>query len=383
MKSIIFLLFAFSFHLNAAQKSNIKSGTGFNPLHIQIGEYWSGNTNGVFESDPPALPRKYTPRKILDRLTSLYDSLDFLKRFESFEIFDPNKEYFESQWLTENQIQVLSGDDMRADHLTFAILGDSTSQGPMLIKKIFDPEHSRKVFRRWLKHISGLGVDFMMHVGDMTESGTLLQYTDLIMTLNEHVNYPFLTTIGNHDLTETRFGPLPVYYNKAFGETNYYFDYRDFRFIVIDTSYNGINKESLAWLEKALFTGLRKVVFTHRPPAEILARNERDDHRIDPGCFNRGSLGFVNLMALHEVERVYVGHIHGFEAIEHRGVEYRITAGGGSPLYPVKQRVEKIYNIVVVTITADGRFTETLHYIDGDRKGDGPIRSRPVSSPGL
>ncbi|MBI4054763.1 MAG: metallophosphoesterase, partial [Elusimicrobia bacterium] len=175
-------------------------------------------------------------------------------------------------------------------------------------------------------------------------------------------------------------------YQKAFGPLQYFFDYRGFRFIVADTSDHNMTAEELQWLEQVLKEasrkGLRIFVFTHVPPTQLIDWTRYSLLwgliELEEAGFQPGSHEFTSLMEHFGVERVYVGHVHGFGVAQYRGVTYVLTAGGGSPLYPYKPVEQKIYNFVLAEVTPEGRLQEWVYFID-NIDGTGEIRRVPLS----
>lgn len=212
-----------------------------------------------------------------------------------------------------------------------------------------------------------------MHVGDLVSNGKPEEYQAFLDVLEPKVSWPFLTVVGNHELLETQGGNLPVHYEEAFGPLNYFFDFRGFRFVVVNTADYDITGEELLWLEKVLDTPLRKVVFTHTPPMQVTAWTEF--LWLNEGGFEEGSQGFTDLLAERRVERVYVGHLHGFGVAEYKGVRYVLSAGGGSPLYPWKPVKHRFYNFVLVEVDSRGRLQETVYLL----YKDGRMVTRPIS----
>src|SRR5206468_10340739 len=123
------------------------------------------------------------------------------------------------------------------------------------------------VFERQIRAIQGQPIDFSVQLGDMVSRGIASQYRTFFKTLNRlRPEKPYLTVIGNHD----RFAPNrrsdADLYRTCFGKTNYFFDHGGVRFVVLDTSKRALTGHQLKWLDLALRTDHRKIVFTHIPP---------------------------------------------------------------------------------------------------------------------
>ncbi len=145
------------------------------------------------------------------------------------------------------------------------------------------------------------GVDFLVLSGDIADFGLLQEYrwvTERLSTLY----MPYLCAIGNHDLTANK-GDV---YRKVFGDKNYSFVYKKYKFLVHDTNgreygFNGTVPD-MGWLTQetkdtaaSWFVGL-----SHVPPYD----GDFDEALEQPykNLFN-STPGFI--LSLH-------GHLHGF-----------------------------------------------------------------------
>ncbi|MFC1521957.1 metallophosphoesterase family protein [Elusimicrobiota bacterium] len=340
--------------------------------HHEASALWDKSTRFGNVSEPlfvsgPYAKNRFLPRSlkpVVDRSSAKIRSV-------------PRSLHISSNWRTEKQISRVKAGEGAGKAFKFIVLGDSTGQGNFVSKIWYKPEHSKKVFKKHLGKMSSLNPGFSMHVGDMTEDGMLEQFDALAWVLDKKVAFPFLTNVGNHDLTKTQYGSLPVYYNQFFGDANYYFDYKGFRFICVDSSDDKVDQSEMRWLEKTLKTKNRIFVFTHKPPVDLSMWTKW--LWIDKGGFREGSKEFTGLMQEYEVERVYMGHIHGFGVTKYKDVRYRLTAGGGSPLYPWKPVKYKFYHFIEVSVSSDGKIMETVYKLNGNRKGDGEYVAKPIS----
>ncbi len=191
---------------------------------------------------------------------------------------------------------------------------------------------------------------FMIDVGDLTQagrSGTMDKYH--FATLEKYTGYPFLPVMGNHDSG----GILAFEY--AFGGEGsrvYYFDYGKCRFVVLD---NSSYREGTPWEEQlelanewlAQKKNYRKFVFIHLPPPEI---EKWAYHAMSPET----SAPFVKLMSKHEVDHVFVGHIHAYSTASYEGVDYTVTGGAGAGLHEHYGELGSHHHYVVVDVLRDG-----------------------------
>lgn len=74
-------------------------------------------------------------------------------------------------------------------------------------------------------------IDFVLHLGDITDYGTTPEFT-LQRDILEELSHPYLTIIGNHDCL----GNGEEIYEKIFGPLNYTFMAGDVRFVMLNTN---------------------------------------------------------------------------------------------------------------------------------------------------
>ena len=146
-------------------------------------------------------------------------------------------------------------------------------------------------------------VDFLVLSGDISDFGLLREYRWVTERLSM-LSMPYLCAIGNHDLTA---GQGEVY-RRIFGDKNYSFHYKNYKFLVHDTNgreygFNG-NVPDMGWLAQetrdtavSWFVGL-----SHVPPYD--GDFDRKLELPYKNLFN-ATPGFI--LSLH-------GHLHGYSA---------------------------------------------------------------------
>jgi hypothetical protein len=264
-----------------------------------------------------------------------------------------------SKWRTEVQLASLHAKPRsKSDSYRFVVVGDAEPGRFKLWRKLWNEEG---VFGRQLQLINARSADFTLQLGDMVSRGLASQFEKFLTGLEAAgLASPYLTVLGNHDRHFPHGNSDASVYRQVFGAPNYAFDRGDYRFVVTDTSDEGLTQARLRWLDKVLGTarGRRKLVFTHKPPKQFARWTSAGI-----GGFARGSAEFLRLMSRHGVSRVYMGHIHGFGIQEHRGVRYILTGGGGSPLFP-SGAPQKFHHHIVVEAGPQG-LRETVIRLDG------------------
>lgn len=106
-------------------------------------------------------------------------------------------------------------------------------------------------------------IDFVVHLGDMTDRGLLLEYELFSKYMND-LKFPFITAIGNHDYLSNG-GKI---YKEMFDYYNYAFYYKGLKFVVFDaTTFESKRRPDMIWFEKQISSDfMPKVILSHTPP---------------------------------------------------------------------------------------------------------------------
>jgi len=207
------------------------------------------------------------------------------------------------------------------DEFQFVVLGDSQFHDPPL-------------FNRMIDDIRHLNPAFVVQVGDMIEG-----YADPDVVAAEWIRFrqqivplgaiPFMPVPGNHDLynAERLADPLlEQLYRQQWGATYYAFDYRNVRFIVINSDAPGeersIGAAQWRWLEAQLAeaAGRQIILFMHRPPASL--DNAEALHA---------------LLRQHPVRYLFYGHHHHYHFQERDGIRYVMTNAAATGALPIAE----------------------------------------------
>lgn len=218
------------------------------------------------------------------------------------------------KWPNRDQIaKVLETPPSTPDHFRFVVIGD-TRDGDQMFAYLMELAQSMDPL-------------FIINVGDLVHSGAhdeYLHYYDQI----KDFRLPYISVIGNH---ECHVDGGCERYVEMFGPTDDYFDYGDTRFIFfnnyIDHKYT-MTDGQLGWLEKALDTDKKKLLFMHAPP----------DTRVWGGMNREVSRRFMELVERKGVRRVYFGHIHAHDRLVRGGTTYVMSGVGGAEPDPVNDR---------------------------------------------
>ena len=270
----------------------------------------------------------------------------------------PHLQALAQPWRTQRQIELLKAGPEPAA-FEFAILGDVEPCRFGLLRLVFNRP---QVFARQLRAIQDRPVAFCVQLGDMVGRGLPRYYGRFLEELGRlGVTKPYLTVLGNHDRSRPHPPSDARLYRQLFGRGNYFFDYGGARFVALDTSARGLRPAQLRWLDRALRTPLRKIVFTHMPPAQLGLWGGAFAHA--HGGFTRGAREFAALAAARAVDRVYVGHVHAFGVQDYLGVRYVLTGGGGSALFP-SGAPDRYHHYLTVRVEA-GSIRERVHPLGG------------------
>lgn len=269
---------------------------------------------------------------------------------------------------------------------TMAVIGDAEA-GRFPWERAFPP--AKDAFLRQLRSIQGRNPDLVFQLGDFVSRGTVRNFRRFVALLDAESRVPMLLVAGNHDRSRPNGAADKTLYRAVVGEPDFFVDHGGWRLIGLDTSDRRLSAEQLAWLDRTLDTPLRKLVFTHVPPAFLKGAIQYGDpdgaleiqedgkgYLGDAmnGYFQEGAEEFGRLAARRGVERVYMGHIHAFGVATHLGVPYVLSGGGGSPLYPLPSGYpsKRMAHYLLLELGPEG-VRETVVPLDG---AEFPLRLR-------
>ena len=191
-----------------------------------------------------------------------------------------------------------------------------------------------------------IGPDFIVHLGDIVHPRPVEDAHEaavqLAVGVYARLEAPIHFVAGNHDIGDKPNAYVAVppvaeenygVFERFWGEPYQSFDSGDLHFTLIDTPVlnSGLRRESeqRAWLEadlaKASAAGRRIFMFTHYPPF-IREPNENVhyDNLAEPA---RSWL--LDLIAQHQVEAVFSGHVHNFVYNHQGGTEFYVLPSTG------------------------------------------------------
>lgn len=220
------------------------------------------------------------------------------------------------------------------EEFTFVVYGDS---------RHFEERH-RKVFEAFSEE----NADFVVHLGDIVDSGLLFDQWRVFFEITSEYWYSHViyTVRGNHEY------PFDVY-DELLYPPYYAFKRDGMLFLVLDTN-RSLDEGSSQWiwlldeLEKARESKERVVVFTHHP---IYTKGP---HRKDT-IVKKLQKSLAPLFERYGVKLVFSAHDHNYQHLFKDGVHYVVTGGGGAGLYEVDANADSEARLLAYAVK--------LHYV--------------------
>ncbi len=228
------------------------------------------------------------------------------------------------------------------DGFRFIVFGDSKVEAD----KPVSPEV--RVLQALIEEINREEVDFVLYTGDLMENDTEANYQFAKRFLDQII-HPWHTTIANHEIAGSNSDER---FRRYFGETRGTFTHGNALFITLNTARPGpraSDPDQWPWFRRQLEGADAENLFllTHTPVIDPRPG-------VNTGWTDPAEAGlFQHLLAgqadLGRNVFVFHGHVHGFHRRAHDGVNYLISAGGGSPLY-LPPHQGGFFHYVIVTV---------------------------------
>lgn len=235
-----------------------------------------------------------------------------------------------------------------AEGFSFVALGDSRSNYGVALQ----------VFQEAAKEKPA----FVLSNGDIVRRGLPEEYVAHHMRLVQAIApIPFIGVPGNHEE-----GPNDDFeaYRAIYGEERFSFDYGNCRVVGVNNcDFWGLSNEELRYLDAELGKpgADHKFVVFHMPPKDLAVYAHSEDGR----GFRRNSAAMRKLFARHQVDHVFMGHVHGYATMVEDGVRYTVTGGAGASLTESLGEEGGVHNFVVVHVTPDGLKQEVVRLVNG------------------
>ncbi|MGE5580093.1 MAG: PQQ-binding-like beta-propeller repeat protein [Bacillota bacterium] len=214
-------------------------------------------------------------------------------------------------------------------------------------------------------------LSFMIHMGDLTETGSAAQY-DEAKALLDTLDAPVFGTLGNH---ESRWqDPQGSLFRSRFGSPNTSFNWGAWHFVVLDTTYPGetlgtLDPETVAWLRNDLTKnpGRPVAVFSHHP----LLYQEVE--------FQDSDAAFAQIMDEFPVRVVFSGHGHSFITWEAQGQKFQMVGALMDGAYAVASVNGRSFTVKSVTPGPDGAYVEQVLWRATVPTASGGTTKNPVT----
>lgn len=161
---------------------------------------------------------------------------------------------------------------------------------------------------------------FVMSTGDVVERGADEEY-ELFEEQLEHLNIPFFSTIGNHELTEDI-----ERWHERYGRFSVHFRFKGVDFSYVDSGNASLDPKVYRDLEDWIAEGRDRIhIFgTHYPPFDPVG--------IRNGGFRSRNEAYKLLSILRrgDVDLTLYGHIHSYYEFDNADIPAFISGGGGA-----------------------------------------------------
>jgi predicted phosphodiesterase len=178
---------------------------------------------------------------------------------------------------------------------------------------VLSDQHSGyKTYLPILKDILNDNSEFVVWNGDIVNWGFPTEYM-IASSIAQSYPISVYTTVGNHDA----WNDGSMLYNKYFGSDYYSFEYREDKFIFLDTSQGVLGSSQLDWLENELegWEEDKIFIFSHMSPIDTVIGKYDTSDLIDPELSRTmhskaESDYLVDLMEEYKVDVLFSGHSH-------------------------------------------------------------------------
>ncbi len=200
-----------------------------------------------------------------------------------------------------------------------------SNEGSIKFLTIGDTQGFTQLFTDMLKHPLISESDFVLHVGDISPTGSR-STLEVFSNLSKKSSIPVYSTPGNHDIKESN---NTDNYEQYFGKAEYFFNYSNVLFISLNSSSGIFSESSIVFLTQILnnFPTSPKILFTHMPLFD--PRFGENHSLLDETQANE----IISKISGKNVKAIISGHIHLFNHTIINGTHFITSGGGGARLY--------------------------------------------------
>ena len=274
---------------------------------------WNQGFNLTIKNDPELIDSNSLYQLFIFNIQSNNISVLNLRENEMFKV------------LNETCISV----QLNSDPENFRIIKilASFNSGNFKISIIGDTQGFQEIYRTLIETSKN---SFIFHLGDITPFGTIAQLKQF-HDLSKQSKIPIFSTPGNHDI---KLSNSTREYESFFGSSEYYFKYKNYIFISLDSSKGYLEEKSFEFLDNILriFSQNPKIIFTHTP---LYDPREGKDHSF----LNETQPSRIMSMIKDQNVALFLsGHIHYFNHTIVNGTHFVISGGGGASLHEPYQK---------------------------------------------
>ena len=211
------------------------------------------------------------------------------------------------------------------------VKGERTVQKlPILrIGLVADSENDNENLKRALVQLQGVGVNFVIGLGDWSNVGTIDELT-AVRDIFEASKLKYYLTSGDHDLWDSRNRGEQALtnFNKVFGDSSRSFEQNGVDFVLVDNSdiYKGIGSQGWKDLSDALNKPAKlQLVFAHKTPFHPDSKHIMGE---DTPEVAKQAENLLNLLQGKKVGGFFSGDLHFFAKFKSPDASVKITTIG-------------------------------------------------------
>ncbi len=194
---------------------------------------------------------------------------------------------------------------------------------------VADSENDNDLLAKALDQLKGMGVNFVIGLGDWSQVGTIKELSD-VKVIFDKSKLTYYLTPGDHDLWDSRNRGQDALtnYKQIFGEPSQVFDKNGIRFVILDNSdiYKGIDPSTWS-LVTGSWSNPPKLhfVFAHKTPfhpqsAHIMGEDSPD--------VARQAQSLLSLIEAKKLDGYFSGDLHFFAKFNSPSGSVKITTIG-------------------------------------------------------
>lgn len=216
-----------------------------------------------------------------------------------------------------------------------------------------DNRGNDRKFKEILQRVKDINPLFILHGGDIVESGTdpeLSHFLDMVKSVKELP--PLFVVRGNHEANADLF-------EKMIGPRSFVIDSQKLglRLVAVDNSNYALSERELSFLSINLdHKRQNQIVSMHIPPKT---------DRWPRHSFDKGKNELFKLMSDRNVRMGLFAHIHLFDKEMIKEIPYIISGGAGAQLSWFGYSGDAIYHYVIVEVTR-GKLTYRVESFDSE-----------------